>query len=72
MDKRVIDIPLIPRTLLVKGLIVPFRAPKSAEAYKTIWTEEGSPLIVLTKQLQYALQKLVEEHRPAFTAMGLK
>jgi ferrochelatase len=61
MDSRVIDIPLLPRTLLVRGLIVPFRAPKSAEAYKTIWTKEGSPLVVLTKQLQHALQQKIEE-----------
>jgi ferrochelatase len=61
MDKRVIDIPLIARALLVRGIIVPFRAPKSAEAYKTIWTKEGSPLVVLTKQLQEALQQQVSE-----------
>lgn len=61
MDSRVIDIPLIPRALLVRGIIVPFRAPKSAEAYKTIWTKEGSPLIVLTKELQKALQAKTEE-----------
>lgn len=59
MDERVIDIPSIARALLVKGIIVPFRAPKSAEAYQTIWTEEGSPLIVLTRQLQQALQQQV-------------
>jgi ferrochelatase len=61
MDSRVIDLPLVPRALLVRGIIVPFRAPKSAEAYKTIWTKEGSPLIVFTKQLQQALQQQVEE-----------
>ena len=61
MDEKVIDIPFIARALLVRGLIVPFRAPKSAEAYKTIWTKEGSPLIVLTKQLQAALQQQVQE-----------
>lgn len=61
MDGRVIDIPLIARALLVRGIIVPFRAPKSAEAYRTIWTNEGSPLIVLTKELQQALQQQVEE-----------
>ena len=49
------------RALLVKGIIVPFRAPKSAEAYKKIWIKEGSPLIVYTKQLQDALQKEMEE-----------
>ncbi|MEO7530633.1 MAG: ferrochelatase [Sediminibacterium sp.] len=60
MDERVIDIPFIARALLVRGIIVPFRAPKSAEAYKTIWTKEGSPLVVLTKQLQAALQQKVD------------
>ncbi len=57
MDGRVIDMPYLLRALLVKGIIVPFRAPKSAEAYKTIWTKEGSPLIVLTEQLQQQLQQ---------------
>jgi ferrochelatase len=61
MDERVIDSPYLFRLLLVKGLITPTRAPKSAEAYKTIWTKEGSPLIVFTKQLQSALQQQVEE-----------
>ncbi len=49
------------RALLVKGIIVPFRAPKSAEAYKSIWVEEGSPLIVYTKHLQKALQNEISE-----------
>jgi ferrochelatase len=61
MDERVIDKPWLMRALLVKGIIVPFRAPKSAEAYKQIWTEEGSPLIVFTKKLQHALQARVDE-----------
>ena len=61
MDGRVIDKPWLFRLLLVKGIITPFRAAKSAEAYKTIWTKEGSPLIVLTRQLQQALQQLVKE-----------
>jgi len=61
MDERVIDKPWLLRALLVKGIIVPFRAPKSAEAYKKIWTEEGSPLIVFTKKLQHALQARVDE-----------
>lgn len=61
MDKRVIDLPYIARLLLVKGIIVPFRAPKSAAAYRSIWTKDGSPLIVVTKQLQAALQQQVSE-----------
>lgn len=55
MDKRVIDYPWLMRKLLVGGIIVPRRAEKSAEAYKSIWWDEGSPLIVLTRQLQKAV-----------------
>ena len=60
MDERVIDVPYLLRYILINGVIVPFRAPKSAEAYSTIWTKEGSPLVVLTKQLQHALQQQVD------------
>ena len=45
MDERIIDIPFIPRFLLVRGIIVPFRKHKSAKAYRAIWTDEGSPLL---------------------------
>ncbi len=61
MDGRVIDYPWLFRKILISGIIVPSRAPKSAEAYKTIWTKEGSPLVVITKQQQAALQQHVEE-----------
>ncbi len=61
MDEKVIDYPYLFRLLLVKGIIVPFRAPKSATAYKSIWTKEGSPLIFLTKQLQQSLQRQLDE-----------
>lgn len=67
MDKRVIDYPYLFRLLLVKGIITPRRAPESAKAYSTIWTKEGSPLIVLTEQLQEALQQKIEE--PVVIAM---
>jgi ferrochelatase len=60
MDERVIDVPYLARYILINGIIVPFRAPKSAEAYATIWTKEGSPLVVMTKQLQKALQQQVD------------
>ncbi len=59
MDERVIDKPWLFRALLVKGIIVPTRSPKSAEAYRTIWTNNGSPLVHLTRQLRDDLQQLV-------------
>lgn len=67
MDERVIDIPYLIRFLLVKGIIVPFRAPQSAKKYKTIWTQNGSPLIHITSELT----KLVAEQTglPAYMCM---
>jgi ferrochelatase len=44
MDPLVIDIPSVPRWLLVHGIILRTRPRKSAEAYRSIWTERGSPL----------------------------
>ena len=58
MDGRVIDINPVSRALLVRGVISPFRAPKSAKLYREIWSDEsGSPL------LHYSLlqQKLLQE-----------
>jgi len=67
MDERVIDYPWLFRKILISGIIVPFRSPKSAEAYKKVWTDKGSPLVVFTKQQQDALQHKLEE--PVVIAM---
>jgi ferrochelatase len=56
MDPRVIDIPYPVRSALVNGIIAPFRAGKSAHAYRKIWTEEGSPLITISRRLADRLQ----------------
>src|SRR5215210_4955300 len=61
MDERVIDYPYLFRKLLVGGIIVPFRAERSAKAYRSIWTEKGSPLIEITKQLKDAVQREITE-----------
>lgn len=52
MDERVIDVPYLLRAFLVKGIILNTRPKKSAAAYKKIWWEEGSPLIVLSERLR--------------------
>jgi ferrochelatase len=44
-DPRVIDIPAPLRWLLLNAVILPFRPAKSAEAYRQVWTPEGSPLL---------------------------
>lgn len=56
-DPRVIDISPVSRWMLVNLLIIPFRAPKSAALYKTIWTNEGSPLLVYGLKVKEKLQR---------------
>lgn len=59
MDERVIDMNALGRTLLVKGIIVPFRGPKSAKIYRKVWTENGSPLLYYSiRQKELLQQKL--------------
>ncbi len=62
MDGRVIDIPAWRRTLLVKGIIVPFRAPNSAKLYREIWdARTGSPLLHYSRLQQRLLQDRLGE-----------
>lgn len=60
MDKRVIDYPYLFRKILVGGIIVPFRASKSAEAYRRIWTKEGSPLVAITDKFCRSLSEQID------------
>ncbi len=58
-DPRVIDINAVGRTVLVNGVIVPLRAPKSAKIYQELWDQWGgeSPLLIYGEKLK----KLVQE-----------
>ena len=63
MDGRVIDKPVVLRAALVKGIIVPFRSPKSAKLYKEIWSDTtGSPLLYYSiRQTELLQERLGEE-----------
>jgi ferrochelatase len=70
MDPRVIDISPISRTLLVKGIIVPFRSPKSAKLYQHIWSKEtGSPLLHYSKLQHKMLQERLGDEYQVELAM---
>ena len=50
-DPRVVNIPRPIWWMILNLFILPFRPKKSAHAYQTIWTEQGSPLVVFTRDL---------------------
>jgi len=60
MDGRVLDAAWPIRFGVVHGLILPRRPRPSAEAYRQIWTPEGSPLIVSSLRATAALRQRVE------------
>ena len=70
MDKKVLDSPWIIRKTIVELFILPKRPEKSAEAYRKIWTKEGSPLIVYSKILRDMVQKQMDI--PVVLAMRYK
>jgi len=56
MDPFVIDLPFPLRYALVHWAILPKRPAESAEAYQSIWTEQGSPLIHYCMELTHMLR----------------
>jgi ferrochelatase len=58
MDRRVINTPWLLRRFIV-GLILINRPRQSAHAYQSIWTPEGSPLIVTSRKVRAKLQERV-------------
>lgn len=57
LDERVVTLPYLQRNLLVQGLIIPRRYKESAAAYESIWTKEGSPLLVYSQNIRSKLQE---------------
>jgi ferrochelatase len=56
MDGRVLDAPWPIRFGIVNFAILPRRPHASSEAYRSIWTEQGSPLVVMSHRVRAALQ----------------
>ncbi len=56
-DPRVVRIPRLPWWLILHGIILRTRPAKSAHAYQAVWTEDGSPLLVISKRQRDAVQR---------------
>ncbi|BFM11501.1 ferrochelatase [Simiduia litorea] len=58
-DRRVVEIPRLLWWPILYGVILPFRPKRVAHAYQSIWTEQGSPLKVITERLTEKLQAVM-------------
>ncbi|WP_413723649.1 ferrochelatase [Sodalis sp. RH16] len=62
-DRRVVDTPRLLWWPLLHGVILPFRSPRVAKLYNSVWMEEGSPLMVYCKRQQAALAAALPDTR---------
>lgn len=72
-DKRVVSIPRMIWCPILHGIILRTRPQKVAKLYQSIWTDDGSPLMVYSqaqrRELQVRLDQSSEEHTPIELAM---
>ena len=56
-DQRVVDLPRYLWCPLLHFIILPTRSPRVAKLYQQVWTEQGSPLMVISLQQRAALEQ---------------
>jgi ferrochelatase len=72
-DKRVIELNPVLWWIILNGIVLNTRPKKSAKAYASIWTDEGSPLMATTnKQAAAVRERLSNENINFEVAVGMR
>ncbi|QOL25864.1 ferrochelatase [Thalassotalea sp. LPB0316] len=73
-DPRVVEIPRLIWMIILHGIILRVRPAKSAKLYESIWTEQGSPLMVISQQQKDKVaQKLAQDcDQPIDVALAMR
>ena len=72
-DPRVIEIPKFLWQIILKGIILQVRPRKSAANYKKIWTDNGSPLLDISKKQIEGVKKVISLKYPNIEfALGMR
>ena len=73
-DERVVDLARLPWWLILHGIILRTRPAKVAKAYQKVWTTEGGPLLVISKQQRDAIEKKLQERigKAVPVALGMR
>ena len=72
-DQRVIEIPKFLWQIILKGIILQVRPRKSAANYKKIWTDNGSPLLDISKKQIEGVKKVISLKYPNIEfALGMR
>jgi ferrochelatase len=70
-DPRVVELPRIVWLPLLYGLILPLRPARLAEKYRAVWTDQGSPLLQISKRQAQALAAELSRRQGVEIAVGL-
>jgi ferrochelatase len=60
-DPRVVEVPRLLWWLILNGIILNVRPARSAEAYRTVWTDDGSPLLFHTRDQAKGIEERLRE-----------
>ena len=72
-DTRVIEFPKFIWKIILHGIILRIRPKRSAKTYKTIWTDEGSPLLnIAKKQIELVKEKFEGKYPNTVFALGMR
>jgi ferrochelatase len=63
-DPRVVSIPRLLWMVILHGIVLRVRPKRSAAAYRSIWSSEGSPLMAISKRQQQAIEARLREQLP--------
>jgi len=59
-DPRVVAIPRILWKLILHGIVLRVRPKRSAAAYQSVWTEQGSPLMAISQRQHRAIEQALQ------------
>ena len=73
-DPRVIEMSRPLWWLILHGIILRFRPKKSAALYQSVWTDDGSPLLSISKRQVAAIQANLEQvvHGPLTVVLAMR
>ena len=63
-DPRVVEYPRLLWWLILNGVILRIRPSRSAKAYREIWTDDGSPLMLHSQRLTDGVRERLEQRAP--------
>lgn len=70
-DPRVVEAPRWLWRIALHGVILRIRPRRSAHAYRQVWTEQGSPLLIHSRALTEAVRARLAEEIEAIVTLGM-